>query len=67
MNQVDEKVFRYLDNYIKQRGYPPRRVEFVRYCGVSGDELVKALDRLEARHYIRREVGSWYWRRAIYL
>ena len=62
MNDLTDRqkqVYRFLESFLCQHGYPPTIREIQRHFGLASTKGVKDhLDRLEAKGYIRRMSGS---------
>ena len=62
MNDLTDRqkqVYRFLESFLGQHGYPPTIREIQRHFGLASTKGVKDhLDRLEAKGYIRRLSGS---------
>lgn len=59
LSRKQERVFSFLMEYLRERGYPPTVREIVDNLGLAGPNSAKKfLDILERKGYIRRSPGS---------
>lgn len=54
METVDS-VYAFICNYIETQGYPPSQREIAQGCFMSVGNVVRYLDKLEARGFLYRE------------
>lgn len=57
VEEMTDQVYRYIADYIQERGFPPSTREIAQGCYISRGVVTRYLDRLELSGRIRRTPG----------
>ena len=58
LDDMSKIVYEFICAYILEHGYSPSQRDIVQGCYINAASVVRYLDKLEAKGYIRREPGK---------
>ncbi len=58
LDAVSKSVYEFICTYILEHGYSPSQRDIARGCYINAASVIRYLDKLEAKGYIRRELGK---------
>ena len=58
LDETSRTVYEFICTYIHEHGYSPSQRDIAQGCYINAASVVRYLDKLEAKGYIRREPGK---------